>query len=131
MKKLIPLSLLSALIVIGCGGSSTPTTSPFSGAWSGNYQVLPGASQVGTASITIDSAGNVTGTGRNTTLGINFNISGVIRNNGSLSGTVSGGLTGTLSGTWSISNPGGRLGGAAIQTVAGQQINTTFDLGRA
>jgi hypothetical protein len=120
----------TAILLAGCGGSgSGVTNSPFAGRWVGTYTTDTGNN--GTADITVASSGAVTGSGRNISLAVNFNLAGSINNSGNITGTVSGGLSGTLNGTLTISGVTGHLTGTVIQRISGTDIACTFDLTRS
>jgi hypothetical protein len=124
--------LLSALLILGsfgCGGSGTTaiTDSPFEGSWSGAF-TIPANSNVGTASVSIDETGAVTGTARNTTTSSNFTITANIANSGAITGTLGGSFIGSITGNWSISPVNGHLVGSIFQDFSGTMVESRFDL---
>jgi hypothetical protein len=103
----IPAALLGLASIVGCG--STSTGNPFRGDWSGSYTGTnpDNSQQVGTLSLTVTSAGIVTGTLVNTTLGVSGAVTGTISSGGALTSTFTiGGVNGTsdLNGTLVLTN---------------------------
>jgi hypothetical protein len=88
--RLLVLLACISVALVGCGGSSD-SNSPFQGDFQGTYQAT-NIDEHGTAQISIDQFGGVSGIGHSDVTGENIDIGGTIQNNGDITGdfTVNG-----------------------------------------
>lgn len=126
MRKLSITALLLLITALaGCGGGGGASTpSPFSGRWVGIFTSNDGGT--GTADISIDAKGGVTGTTYDNVVSMGGQVKGTITNAGIVNLNITYTSTVPWSGIMTIQN-NGRLGGAV--SVTDHTISTcTFDL---
>jgi len=89
---------------------------------------MPTIGQSGTLTLNVGPDGAVNGTGTNTTLSQNYNLSGFILEDGSINWILSGDRTGTITGSIVKASSGHMTGVVSEQNGASQPINVNLDL---
>lgn len=127
-NALSALSIAALIVVPGCGGGGSSVPSPFAGAWSGTYDA-GGIPDNGTATATITTSGQLTGTVHSTAGNGDGTVSGKISNAGTVSAHVTypGYSPYPLVGTLAI-NGSAHLVGNLTETVGSTQYGVSFDL---
>lgn len=116
---------------LGCGGSGggggvNPNPSPFAGTWKGNW-VAQSIAHSGTANLTVNANGQVSGTVKDLTVNANGTLSGSISGSGVVNATVVySGVNSSLSGN--LTRQGDQLSGTLTQTQGGNSIPVAFAL---
>ncbi len=134
MKLSASLFLISSLLVVACGGATPDAVVPgattslqdFKGSWTGSWSedTVTHTKLQGTASLSVDEKGVVSGTMTNATLGMDGKVAGQVSQGGAYSGTFVYPKA-SLSGSGHVGVAAGKLTGA-ITVMQGQDTAGTL-----
>ena len=135
MFRKLSISLIVVAVAVGCGGGGgggTSVPSPFAGAWQGSWD-SPELFNDGTASVTVGTSGNFTGSIHDNGSDADGTVSGTVHSNGALNATVhyTGAPNSSLSGTVTINGSGHFVGTLTQDFGGGDTTAVNFDLAPA